>query len=121
VVAGCVGLIEGDDADGELILALGGPPARRLLGGGSRSDQRYWFRVWGTRGLLWAWDDTALDAVLLALRDPAWRVREMAAKVSARHRVGEALPALVELRADPVPRVRAAAARAVVVLTHAGA
>jgi hypothetical protein len=58
------------------------------------------------RGLLWAWD----SAVSIALRDESWRVREMAAKV-ARHLVGDALPAVVELRDDPVPRVRAAAQR----------
>jgi HEAT repeat protein len=121
LINGCIGLIEGGDADGALIVALGGPYARRLLGGEPGNDQRYWFRVWGIRGLLWAWDDRALDAVVLALGDPAWRVREMAAKVSARHRLGDTLPALVELRDDPVPRVRAAAARAIALLTQAGA
>lgn len=61
------------------------------------------------------------DAVLAALGDDAWRVREMAAKVIAKRRLGEALPAVAALRADPVPRVRAAATRATVVLTAAGA
>jgi hypothetical protein len=41
----------------------------------------------------------------------------MAAKVIARHRVGDALPAVSGLRTDPVQRVRAAAERAVVLLT----
>jgi hypothetical protein len=41
----------------------------------------------------------------------------MAAKVIARHRAGDALPAVSGLRADPVQRVRAAAERAVVLLT----
>jgi hypothetical protein len=45
----------------------------------------------------------------------------MAAKVVARHLLGDALPEVAALRADPVPRVRAAASRAVVLLTHAGA
>jgi hypothetical protein len=45
----------------------------------------------------------------------------MAAKVIARHRVGDALDAVAGLRTDPVPRVRAAAARAVVILTADGA
>jgi hypothetical protein len=121
VVAGCSCLIQGDDADPALIIALGGPPARRLLDSDPRSDQRYWLRVWGIRGLLWAWDDSALDAVLLALRDPAWRVRELAAKVAARHRLGDTLPALVDLRNDSVPRVRAAVSRAIAMLTQAGA
>lgn len=61
--------------------------------------------------------DAAPDAIIGALRDPAWRVREMAAKVVAAHRVGQALDAVAALRDDPVPRVRAAAERAVVLLT----
>jgi hypothetical protein len=61
--------------------------------------------------------DAATDAIIGALGDHAWRVREMAAKVVARHRVGRALDAIAALRMDPVPRVRAAAERAVVLLT----
>jgi len=108
-------------ADDALIMALGGPPARDVLDRGPDSDQRYWLRVWAARGLLWAWDDTGLEAVRRALDDPAWRVREMAAKVVARHLLGDLLTAVAELRADPRPRVRAAATRAVAVLTHTGA
>ena len=121
VVAGCIDLIMGEDTDVRLIAALAGPAARRVLEGDSRADLRYWLRVWGTRGLLWEWDDSANPAVAVALRDPAWRVREMAAKVVARHLLGDALPAVSALRDDPVPRVRAAATRAVVLLTQAGA
>jgi len=54
VVAGCAQLILGADTDAALIVALGGPGARRILAGGPRADQRYWLRVWGIRGLLWA-------------------------------------------------------------------
>jgi hypothetical protein len=61
--------------------------------------------------------DAAIGAIVGATRDPAWRVREMAAKVVARHRIGAALDAVAALRDDPVPRVRAAAGRAVVTLT----
>ena len=121
VVAGCVQLITGADTDAALIVALGGLHARRLLAGHLATDQRYWLRVWAVRGLLWAWDDGALDGVRVALRDPAWRVREMAAKVVARHLLGDLLPAVAELRDDPLPRVRAAATRAVAALTSAGA
>jgi len=121
VVAGCVRLLSGEDADVALILALGGPPARQVIDAGPGSDLRYWLRVWGARGLLWAWDGSAADALRGALGDPAWRVREMAAKVVARHLVGDLLPAVAELRDDAVPRVRAAGVRAVAVLTHAGA
>jgi hypothetical protein len=40
--------------------------------------------------------------------------------VIARYRIGTALNAVAELRDDPVSRVRAAAERAVVLLTAAG-
>src|SRR5262245_25671525 len=111
VIAGCVQLIGGDDADTKLIIALGGPHARYLLHTGPSPDQRYWLRVWAARGLLWVWEDGALDAIRLALGDPAWRVREMALKVTARHQLGELLETAVQLREDPLPRVRAAAVR----------
>lgn len=117
VVAGCVGLLAGRDADDGLVFAIGGPLARAVLDG----RQRYWLRVWAMRALLYVWDDTARTAVLSGLADEAWRVREMAAKVIARRRLGEALTAVAELRHDPVARVRAAAARAVTSLTAAGA
>ena len=61
--------------------------------------------------------DPATAAIIGALDDHAWRVREMAAKVVAAHRIGRALDAVAALRDDPVPRVRAAAERAVVLLT----
>jgi hypothetical protein len=44
----------------------------------------------------------------------------LAAKVIARHRIGAALEAVAELRDDPVLRVRAAADRALMLLTAAG-
>jgi hypothetical protein len=120
VVAGCVALLEGRETDGELIVALGGPPARWAVGAGVEGA-RYWRRVWAARGLLWAWDDSAAPVISTALGDDAWRVREMAAKVVARHRLGDALPIVADLQRDPAPRVRAAASRAVVLLTADGA
>ena len=120
VVAGCVRLIAGQDVDPGLLLALGGPAAEKFLDGHEHADT-YWLRVWGVRGLLWAGDAGQLDAVRTALDDQAWRVREMAAKVVARHRIGAALVQVAELRLDPVARVRAAGARAVEVLTQTSA
>jgi hypothetical protein len=125
LIAGCVALLGGraDDVDDGLITALGGEAAGHVLDGGEGGRAGYWPRVWAARGLLHAWDDHAADngaaaeAIIGATRDPAWRVREMAAKVVARHRVGGALEAVAGLRDDPVPRVRAAAGRAVVALT----
>jgi hypothetical protein len=117
VVAGCIGLLARQAADNGLVFAIGGPAARSVLGGG----QQYWLRVWAARALLYAWDDMAREAVLDALADEAWRVREMAAKVVARRLIGEALAVTAELRQDPVRRVRLAAERATAILTAARA
>ena len=111
LVAGCIALLHGRSADDELIRALGGPPAARAVTG---DLQPYWLRVWAARGLLWAWDDVALAALTDALDDEAWRVREMALKVVARHRLDDTLRSVAYLGDDPVPRVRAAAFRAMV-------
>ena len=114
-MAGCIALIFGHDADAALVKALGGPDADWYLTDGSQ--HRYWLRVWGSRGLLWAWDDAAAPAIIAALGDDAWRVREMAAKVVGRHLVDDALAALHVLQDDPVARVRVAASRALLRFT----
>lgn len=125
VVDGCTALLSGaDDRDVPLIVVLGGPGASWALdpeSGGPGSSRWYWVRVWAARGLLWAWDERAASTIVRALGDPEWRVREMAAKVVARQLVGDALATVTVLRTDPIPRVRAAAHRAVVALTAAGA
>jgi hypothetical protein len=108
VVTGCLDLLAGKEPDAELVVGLAGPAARWGLDAGPD----YWFRVWALRGLLWLWDERATDAVARAMDDDAWRVREMAAKVAARHRVDAALEQLVRLQDDPVARVRSAADRA---------
>jgi HEAT repeat protein len=118
--AGCVGLLTGSTDDPELLRCLGGPGADKFLDG-ARHDDTYWLRVWALRGLLWSWHESATDSVCEALRDESWRVREMAAKVVARHLVAEAFRAVADLREDAVPRVRVVADRALVRLTDAGA
>jgi hypothetical protein len=124
VVDDCVALIGGAEADPALVQALGGPLASRYLD--APADQRYWLRVWGARGLLWALsapggppsDDPRIGAAIIgALGDEHWRVREMAARVVARHRIEDAQPAVVALLTDDTPRVRVAAARALRLLT----
>jgi hypothetical protein len=121
VVSGCIDLLQGrHDVDDALLLALGGPAARAVLDGQAGGTAGYWPRVWAARGLLHAWDDRATATIIRATADGSWRVREMAAKVIARNRVGDAFAAVTELRSDQVPRVRAAAERAVVVLTASG-
>jgi len=122
LVAGCVALLErrGGVDDG-LIVALSGQVAEYVLSGREGGRDGYWPRVWAARGLLHAFQPQATAAIITATSDEAWRVREMAAKVVARYRVGDALDAVAALRDDPVPRVRAAASRAVTMLTAAGA
>jgi HEAT repeat protein len=119
-VSGCLDLLAGREVDGNLVVGLGGPPARWAVDGGEAGPD-YWLRVWALRGLLWLWDDAAAEPVVASLADEAWRVREMAAKVAARHRVEAALPSLSSLQHDDgVARVRQAAERAVIRLTGAG-
>lgn len=113
VIAGCVALLRGSEADAQLIYALGGPPARWAVTGGE-SGPDYWLRVWAARGLLYAYDASAGPAVVEALGDEHWRVREAAAKVCARHRIDSALPLLANLAGDSQLRVRRAAERAVI-------
>ena len=105
-------MLEGDDADPEFIVTLGGDAAVRLLGDGVRPGQEYWLRVWAARGLLWAGPGDALEPLRNGLADEHWRVREMVCKVIARHRLGDLLDDVGALRADPVERVRIAATRA---------
>lgn len=119
VVAGCIDLLTGRDVDAELVIALGDPPARRVVTG-EPPGPPYWLRVWALRGLLWAWCDEALRPGEAALHDDAWRVREMALKVVARHRLDDALTAVAGLQEDPVARVRTAASRALVRLATGG-
>lgn len=122
LVAGCIALLEGDnEVDDALLIALGGPPAGYVLDGNEGGKNGYWPRVWAARGLLHAWQNEATAAIITATTDDSWRVREMAAKVIAQHEVGDALDAVAALRDDPIPRVRAAAERAVTKLTATSA
>jgi hypothetical protein len=120
VVKDCLALLRGGTSR-DLLQSLVGPAGTRKFFDGQEHHDTYWFQVWALRGLLWAWDPVATTAVRKAMADDSWRVREMAAKVVARHLVGDALPEVVALHEDPVPRVRAAADRAVIRLTGTGA
>jgi HEAT repeats len=118
-VAGwCAGLLTGavayDDPGSPSVLWIGGRHAAAELRRGQvvERGQDYWPRVWAVRALRYAWTPSAAAAVARALADPAWRVREMAAKVAGLREVGEAADGLAALLADEVPRVRVAAARA---------
>lgn len=119
VISGCISLLAGEGADDGLIAALG-LGATDVLAEREGGRHGYWPRVWAARGLLHVWDERASAAIIGATADEHWRVREMAAKVIARYRVGDGMEAVLGLRADPVPRVRAAAERAITMLTASG-
>ena len=95
-----------------------GPSAAYVLSGGEGGRDAL-ARVGAARGLLQPGDATGRSS--RQRLDEAWRVREMAAKVIARHQVGDALPTVAALTHDPVPRVRSAAERAVMILAAARA
>ena len=116
VVRGCIEILDGNAVDETLLVALGGPAAQQVIDGREGGVTGYWPRVWAARGLLHRWDDRAAAAVIRATNDESWRVREMAAKVIARHTIGEGLDAVVRLSDDPKPRVRTAAGKAVQML-----
>jgi hypothetical protein len=106
----CAAMLRDPSAmDWELLPLLGGDRSYALTPTGEPS---YWIPVWAARGLLYVWHPSAAPAVVAALGHEAWRVREMSAKVCLRREIGEACDALALLTADPVPRVRVAAARA---------
>ncbi len=67
VIAGCVALLGGQDVDDNLIMALGGPAGRVVLDDGPKQRNQYWRRVWGARGLLYAFDESAAEAITEAL------------------------------------------------------
>jgi HEAT repeat protein len=119
VAADCIALLSGS-TDLNHLNSLAGPGADRYFDGEEHQDT-YWFRVWALRGLLYSWTPKATRHLCAALSDESWRVREMAAKVVAKHLVAKAAPQLAQLRDDPVPRVRQAAERAQARLISAGA
>jgi hypothetical protein len=73
----------------------------------------YWVRVWAARVLMYAWRDDAIDALRAAADDPAWRVQEHVARITAQRELGELVDHLLPMLAHDLPRVRAAAVRAV--------
>ena len=76
----------------------------------------HWLRTWGARGLLHVWDDNATSAVVAGLADEEWRPAEMCLKVVAAHDVAGAGDGAAALADHALPRVRAAAARALAVV-----
>jgi hypothetical protein len=115
-VAFLTGEISGEDAYGRDLPKLAAITGTANPGGWSAPVDPvnfYWIRVWAARAFLYVWRDDVVDALLLAADDPAWRVREHVARITAQRELGQLAEAMVPLLADELPRVRAAAVRAV--------
>jgi len=110
----CADLLAGragfDDPAHPSIVWLGGPTAEAIIAKRLKPD--YWPRVWGARGLLYAWTPAAAPAVVAGLGDESWRVQEMSLKVVRLRELGEAAEVAAVLTADEIERVRKAAVRA---------
>jgi HEAT repeat protein len=112
VILDCISLLGSKSVDPDFIRVLGGPTAETILAGRVGGIDGYWPRVWAARGLLHVWNDSATKAIIASTSHEHWRVREMSAKVIARHKVRPAIDAVVSLLDDENARVRAAARRA---------
>jgi hypothetical protein len=99
----------GDEPELMSYLAGAAGPRWVELGFGT---QAYYVRTWALRAMLYAWDESASATVIDALEDGHWRPREMALKVVAKRLVDGDVDAVARLQDDPVPRVQAAARRA---------
>ncbi|MDE3082870.1 MAG: hypothetical protein KGJ39_05570 [Acidobacteriota bacterium] len=120
LVQALISLLEGEALTAELGAVLAGPASRTVLEGREGGPTGYWARVWALRGLLYVFNGRATRHVVAATTDPAWRVREMALKVIAAHRLDDGLEAAARCQDDDVARVRTAASRALVRLVSAG-
>ena len=101
----CAELLAGGSCDAASLRWIGG---RHAVAAQDHLED-HWPRVWAARALLYAWAPGAEPAVLAGLHDPAWRVREMCAKVARLRGLQRAEPILAHLLDDRVLRVRAAA------------
>lgn len=80
----------------------------------------YWPRVWAARSLLHQWSADAEPAIVTGLLDEHWRVREMCAKVAAKHGLASAADACARnVVRDDNTRSRIAALRVVGLLGEA--
>lgn len=120
VVGWCIDLltgeISGEDAFGADLPKLVALTGQANPGGWQQPVDPvnyYWVRVWAARVLLYAWRDEAVQALRVVADDPAWRVREHVARITAQRELGELVELLMPMLDHELPRVRAAAVRAV--------
>ncbi len=115
-VAFLTGEISGEDAYGAdlpKLVAITGNPNPGGWSAPVDPVNYYWVRVWAARVFLYVWRDDVVDALQVAARDPAWRVREHVARLTAQRELGQLVDALLPDLQHELPRVRATAARAV--------
>jgi hypothetical protein len=107
----CAELLEGADPHGYegILWYLGGQATPGVLSG---QWELYWPRTWGARGLRYVWADECSRSIVHGLSDEHWRPAEMCLKVATVRGVGEAGPGAVSWLGHKLPRVRAAACRA---------
>ncbi len=114
-VALLTGEITGEDAFGADLPKLVAITGSANPGGWSQPVDPvnfYWVRVWAARAFLYIWRDDVVDALLVVADDPAWRVREHVARIAAQRELGQLVDALLPMLDHELPRVRAAAVRA---------
>ncbi|MFB6722401.1 HEAT repeat domain-containing protein [Kribbella sp. NPDC056345] len=115
-VAFLIGEIPGEAAYGEDLPKLVALTGSANPGGWSQPVDPvnyYWIRVWAARVFLYVWRDDVVDALLAVADDPAWRVREHVARITAQRELGQLVDALLPMLEHELPRVRAAAVRAI--------
>lgn len=115
-VAFLIGEISGTAAYGEELPKLVAITGSANPGGWSQPVDPvnyYWIRVWAARVFLYVWRDDVVDALLAVADDPAWRVREHVARIAAQRELGQLVDALLPMLEHELPRVRAAAVRAI--------
>jgi HEAT repeats len=118
VIDMCLALLDGHTDYDRLPLPLpylGGAHAVNQLDRGTNLASRgqgHWPRIWAARALRHVWLPYAEPGVVAALSDPAWRVRETAAKIVTQRALTSATEALLPRLTDGTPRVRVAAIRA---------
>ena len=115
-IAFLTGEISGEEAYGAELPKLVAITGRANPGGWSAPVDPvnyYWVRVWAARVLLYVWRDDAVDALQIAAADPAWRVREHVARITAQRELGQLVDALLPMLDHELPRVRASAVRAI--------
>jgi hypothetical protein len=114
-VAFLTGEISGEDAYGRDLPKLAAITGTANPGGWSQPVDPvnyYWIRVWAARAFLYIWRDDVVDALLVAADDPAWRVQEHVARITAQRELGQLADKMLALLTHELPRVRAAAVRA---------